>query len=57
MEILLPVFVIFLLVVAVMAVGVFLGRPPIKGSCGGLACIKKLDCDFCPHREHERKNS
>ncbi|WP_084633978.1 (Na+)-NQR maturation NqrM [Maritalea myrionectae] len=57
MEILLPVFVIFLLAVTAMAVGVFLGRPPIKGSCGGLACIKKLDCDFCPYREHERENT
>ncbi|WP_246349528.1 hypothetical protein [Devosia subaequoris] len=26
------------------------GRAPIKGSCGGLSCIAKLDCEACPHR-------
>lgn len=57
MEILLPVFVIFALAVAAMAIGVLLGRAPIKGSCGGLACIDKLDCEVCPHRDHERKKA
>ncbi|WP_196258050.1 (Na+)-NQR maturation NqrM [Pelagibacterium limicola] len=33
-----------------LATGVVFGRQPIKGSCGGLACIKKLDCEDCPHR-------
>ena len=51
MEILIPVFSIFGLALIGMAVGVLAGRSPIKGSCGGLACIHKLDCEACPHRD------
>ncbi|MEQ9634745.1 MAG: (Na+)-NQR maturation NqrM [Devosia marina] len=29
------------------------GRAPIKGSCGGLSCIGKLECEACPHRHGE----
>jgi hypothetical protein len=25
----------------------FFGRPPIRGSCGGLACRKDTTCDGC----------
>lgn len=32
-----------------LAVGVLLGRAPIKGSCGGLSCVG-LDCATCPSR-------
>ena len=35
-------FVVILLAIAGMAVGVMLGRPAIKGSCGGIA-------GECPH--------
>lgn len=42
--------VIFLVVVAAMAVGVMMGRRPIKGSCGGVGAAlgdKDYVCDFC----------
>lgn len=36
------------LVMAVMAVGVMFGRPPIKGSCGGMSALgMKGACDIC----------
>lgn len=34
--------------VAMMAIGVILGRSPVKGSCGGLSAIgMKGACDIC----------
>ena len=47
MATLLLAFVIILLAIAGLAVGVMLGRAPIKGSCGGLACAKGIDCGVC----------
>lgn len=43
-------FVIILLAIAGLAVGVMVGRAPIKGSCGGLACVKGIDCGLCKAR-------
>ncbi len=41
-------FLILLLVIAGMAVGVILGRAPIKGSCGGLGAVGvNGDCGIC----------
>lgn len=40
-------FAIFLLAVGGLAVGVIAGRAPIKGSCGGLNCIKGTRCGAC----------
>lgn len=35
-------------VMAIMAVGVIMGRKPITGSCGGLSAIgMKESCDIC----------
>lgn len=35
-------------VMAIMAVGVMMGRQPIKGSCGGMSAIgMKGACDIC----------
>lgn len=40
-------FAIILLAICGLAVGVLFGRPPLKGSCGGLNCIKGADCGAC----------
>ena len=40
--------VVFGLVMAAMAVGVMFGRPPIKGSCGGMGALGiDTRCDIC----------
>jgi len=33
-----------------LSLGVILGRGPIKGSCGGFACVPGADCAACPNR-------
>ena len=39
---------VFMAIVAVMAVGVIFGRAPIKGSCGGLCAVGiDQDCEIC----------
>ena len=38
--------IISLMAIAGIAVGVLAGRPPIKGSCGGL-CHKGISCGVC----------
>ena len=44
-------FLVIGLVIAAMAVGVLAGRPPIKGSCGGIAALENPDitpeCSLC----------
>ena len=48
MEMILLVFVFMLIVIALMAVGVLLGRKPISGSCGGMSAIgMESACDVC----------
>lgn len=44
MEIFLISFIVMIIAVAGMAVGVMLGRRPIKGSCGGLNTIAGVEC-------------
>lgn len=40
--------VIFAVVVAGMAIGVFFGRKPMKGSCGGMSALgMDTACDIC----------
>jgi uncharacterized protein len=34
-----------------LGLGTLFGRPPIKGSCGGLSRIPGADCSVCPHRK------
>jgi hypothetical protein len=49
------------LVIAVMAVGVMAGRPPIKGSCGGMGALGvNSACEICggnPQRCEEETRS
>ncbi|MEP4148123.1 MAG: (Na+)-NQR maturation NqrM [Halioglobus sp.] len=41
-------FLVFGLVIAGMAVGVIMGRGPIKGSCGGMGALGiDTACDIC----------
>lgn len=47
METFLFTFAIFLIAIGGLAIGVMAGRAPIKGSCGGLACVKGIDCGVC----------
>lgn len=43
-------FTIFALAIAGLAIGVMAGRKPIEGSCGGVACLKDIECATCPNR-------
>lgn len=41
-------FVVMLFLVGAMAVGVLMGREPIKGSCGGMTALgMDTACDIC----------
>ena len=44
--------VVSILAVLGLAIGILAGRPPIKGSCGGLSCVG-LECSNCPSRRKE----
>ncbi|PJK14464.1 ApbE family protein [Lysobacteraceae bacterium NML07-0707] len=45
---LIAAFIVFLLVVAGMAIGVMAGRKPIAGSCGGIANLGlEKECGIC----------
>lgn len=50
-------FVVFLLVVLIMAIGVIFGKKRIQGSCGGLANVgieKSCDCETSCNNEIPR---
>lgn len=49
LSLLLTVFGVFSFVVAIMGVGVMMGRPPISGSCGGIGRIngEESECAIC----------
>ncbi len=48
MDMFLVVFTFMLLFVVLMAIGLILGRKPIKGSCGGMSAVgMEAACDVC----------
>ena len=48
MDLIIIAFFFTVFIVAIMAVGVYFGRPPIKGTCGGLnQFMANKDCQFC----------
>ncbi|PXF31218.1 hypothetical protein WH50_11335 [Pokkaliibacter plantistimulans] len=48
MKVMLLTFVILLIMVAGMAIGVIMGRKPLKGSCGGMSALgMDTACDIC----------
>lgn len=53
METLLLTLIIVILAILGLAVGAMAGRGPIKGSCGGLACHKGIDCATCKSRSRK----
>lgn len=55
MEIFLISFVVIAIAVLGMAIGVVLGRRPIKGSCGGLNTIDGLECACSTPCENKRR--
>lgn len=57
METMILSLVLILLSVAGLAIGVIMGRAPIKGSCGGLACIKDAGCAGCTRRHSKDTQS
>jgi hypothetical protein len=54
MEIFIAVGIVLLAVLG-LGLGSFFGRGPVKGSCGGMACIKDIACEGCPNRKPEGK--
>ncbi len=40
-------FAIILLAICGLAVGLLFGRPPLRGSCGGVTCIRGAACGGC----------
>ena len=52
MQTLILTLIISLLAILGLALGTLVGRGPIKGSCGSLAC-KGLSCATCPSRKKE----
>jgi len=38
---------VFAVLFAAMAIGIMFGRPPIKGSCGGMSALTQGECEIC----------
>jgi len=55
MQTLLFSIVIFGLAGVGLSLGVIFGRPPIKGSCGGLSCGKGAGCAGCPNHRNQKE--
>lgn len=57
METILFTFGILLLSICGLAIGTMFGRAPVAGSCGGISCIKGVDCGACKARSRDRSNA
>lgn len=49
------VFLVFAVSFAALAIGVILGRAPIKGTCASGTCPKVFSCSGCQHQETMEK--
>lgn len=48
MELFFVVLLVMLVLIAIMSIGVILGRKPITGSCGGMSALgMEVSCDIC----------
>ena len=56
MELFVVTFLVMAIAVCGMAIGVIMGRNPIKGSCGGLGNLG-LDCESCDKPCAKKKQS
>lgn len=48
---------VFLLAAGGLAVGLALGRGPVRGSCGGASCMAGDACAACPRRNRDREGT
>lgn len=44
---------VFVAAFVALSLGLLFGRGPIRGSCGGLACIPGTSCATCTRRKEE----
>lgn len=51
------VLAIFLLTGLGLGAGLILTGRPLKGSCGGIACVGGASCDGCPRRKSETEDA
>ena len=47
-------FVVFLVVAACLALGVLVGREPLRGTCGGIACSRCRKAAECRQGKREQ---
>lgn len=56
METFILAFAIILLSLAGLGLGLMFGRPALRGSCGGLSCVRGADCAGCQAHKNGRGN-
>jgi len=53
MEFFVLVFFITTVSIAGLAIGVILGRAPLRGTCASGTCTKVVKCSGCQHHHHD----